>query len=225
MNITSSQITNDDIRFITYITKSLLENGLPTEIINKIIKLAYTTNHNEFRYWEFHQHCGSGGDIILMKMSSMGDVEIICKHMWMSNNNRFMICKGKYTPVYGSNGISYGLVVIKSIIKRSIVDFKVDSHEENILHEDTGEIYFDFLLFDKIIKSEWGENIPLNLYWANGGQSTEHFNAYINLNQNINYVKDADTKQISMLARGLKLEEISTNNYNSQIISFERSGF
>jgi hypothetical protein len=226
MNKISAEITDDDIKFIAQVTKSFLEKGIPYDIITRIVELCYKKRENEYRYWDFSQECGSGGDLILMKMSKLGDVEIICQHLWMAVNNRFMVCSGKYKPVYGSNGVSYGLIIIDTILKREIINFKAEK-SETILSpsqkDHPNEIYFDFIQFDKYLKTEWGENVPINLYIAGGGQSTEQFNAYIALNTNINFVKDAETKEISMLSRSLKLEEIDKDTYERTINIFKQS--
>lgn len=214
----SSEISPDDIKIISQVTKSLLEKQIPYDIITKIIQLCYISSESEDKYYSFGESCGSGSDIVLIKLKQNGNIGIILESYWMGgDNNRLITCKGEYKHIYGSNGVSFGLLVINSIRKRRIGFFDDARVEEKIYLQN---IYFDFLQFDKWMDTEWGQDLPinLNLYIGGGCQSVMFFNAYLCLNDRIGApLNDELKKDLSILINGLKLEKIRSDFYEQDV--------
>lgn len=210
---TSSEISQEDINTISQITKSLLQVNIPYDVITKIIKECYKTNENEDRYFQFSEGCESGGDHVLMKLSCTGKVELLYRSMWIDNKNKLIICTGRYQNIWGTNGITYGLIIIESIIKRPIKNLKAQEEEIILTPDSENDIFFDFFQFDKWIQTEFGQDLPINLY-ANGGcYSIEHFNAYMTVNTRFNAVIKDEYKELNIISNGLKLERITENSY------------
>ena len=224
---TPSSVSPDDLRFISQVTKVLLEYHIPCDIITKILSFSYKSYNLQNRYWEFQEGCGSGSDTVLLRITSSGCAEIILKRMWMGSDNKYIKCSGKYKSIYSSNGVSYGLLVIDSVVKQVIENFKAG--EQNIIlspkEGEQGHLYFDFIQFDKWIHTEWGQDVPINLYAGGGCYSNEIFNAILKLNNSINYTKDEETKEITRMCEGIKLEETSETKYMKYIGSFKKYGF
>ena len=216
----SSEVRIDDIEYISQVTKCLLEYHIPFDIITKILELSYESDCVNNRYWEYSRGCGSGGDNVLLTITSLGNVELIWKSMWMGGNNKYVKCTGKYHDICGRNGVTYGLIIINSIVKQSITGFTVSEQEKL----DINELYFDFIQFDKRMKTEWGEDIPIGLYAGGGCYSSVLFNAFLTSNNMCNVKNNIQERELYMLYDGLKLGEMPENEYTKRINLYKNNG-
>ena len=170
----SATVSAKDIRIISRVTKTLLARGMPLNIIDTILDAYYTNERRGLPtiHYYFREGCGSGS---ISATISINNEEVVIKFRrnWMGggdDNRKVYEYSGKYGHVDGTNGTNYGIIKIDRVT--------IDGEDNPV------ELYFDLYQFDYTLCTDWGQDIPNDLYAGGGCHSNESNNAHLILNRN-----------------------------------------